>query len=74
MGKILEKPETKEENLRMLLELNGRSCEVVTGVSVRTFAYRPCTSFANSKKMHFQCILSFPYLDSRPSKDISFGI
>ena len=39
MGKILEKPETKQENLRMLLELNGQSCEVVTGVSVRAFAY-----------------------------------
>jgi Maf-like protein len=31
---ILEKPETREENLRMLMELNGRSCEVVTGVTV----------------------------------------
>lgn len=39
VGKILEKPETKEENLRMLLELNGQSCEVVTGVSIRKFAY-----------------------------------
>lgn len=39
MGKILEKPETKQENLRMLLELNGQSCEVVTGVTVRAFGY-----------------------------------
>ena len=39
VGKILEKPETKQENLRMLLELNGQSCEVVTGVSIRKFAY-----------------------------------
>lgn len=70
LGKILEKPGTKEENLRMLLELNARSCEVVTGVSVRTFAHRPCTPYAISKKLHFQCILSFPYLDSRPSEDI----
>jgi septum formation protein len=31
---ILEKPETREENLRMLMELNGKSCEVVTGVTV----------------------------------------
>lgn len=31
---LLEKPDTKAENLRMLLELNGAVCEVVTGVSV----------------------------------------
>lgn len=34
-GDILEKPETREENLRMLQELNGKTCEVVTGVTVR---------------------------------------
>ncbi|KAI0791223.1 Maf/Ham1 [Abortiporus biennis] len=31
---ILEKPVDKEDNLRMLLDLNGGVCEVVTGVSV----------------------------------------
>ena len=31
---ILEKPTTKEDNLRMLLDLNGNVCEVVTGVSL----------------------------------------
>ncbi|KIO21346.1 hypothetical protein M407DRAFT_80517 [Tulasnella calospora MUT 4182] len=31
---ILEKPTSKADNLRMLLDMNGRSCEVVTGVSV----------------------------------------
>ncbi|KAI0656444.1 Maf/Ham1 [Cubamyces menziesii] len=31
---ILEKPTDKEDNLRMLLDLNGGVCEVVTGVSV----------------------------------------
>ncbi|CDO75113.1 hypothetical protein BN946_scf185010.g38 [Trametes cinnabarina] len=31
---ILEKPRDKEDNLRMLLDLNGGVCEVVTGVSV----------------------------------------
>ena len=31
---ILEKPSSKEDNLRMLLDLNGNVCEVVTGVSV----------------------------------------
>lgn len=35
MSNILEKPDTREENLRMLQELNGKSCEVVTGVTVR---------------------------------------
>ncbi|KAJ7597450.1 inosine triphosphate pyrophosphatase-like protein [Mycena floridula] len=31
---LLEKPSTKEENLRMLMDLNGSVCEVVTGVTV----------------------------------------
>jgi septum formation protein len=31
---ILEKPDSKVENLRMLLDLNGKVCEVVTGVSL----------------------------------------
>jgi septum formation protein len=31
---LLEKPVTKEDNLRMLQELNGTVCEVVTGVSL----------------------------------------
>jgi Maf-like protein len=31
---ILEKPISKLDNLRMLLDLNGRTCEVVTGVSL----------------------------------------
>ncbi|KAJ7282817.1 inosine triphosphate pyrophosphatase-like protein [Mycena rebaudengoi] len=31
---LLEKPNTKAENLRMLLDLNGGICEVVTGVVV----------------------------------------
>ncbi|GBE90088.1 Maf-like protein [Sparassis crispa] len=31
---VLEKPGTKEDNLRMLLDLNGGVCEVVTGVTV----------------------------------------
>ena len=31
---ILEKPGSKADNLRMLLDLNGRVCEVVTGVTV----------------------------------------
>ncbi|KAI9067708.1 Maf/Ham1, partial [Trametes sanguinea] len=31
---ILEKPRDKEDNLRMLLDLNGGVCEVVTGVTL----------------------------------------
>jgi len=31
---ILEKPGSKVETLRMLLDLNGKVCEVVTGVSL----------------------------------------
>ena len=31
---ILEKPSSKEDNLRMLLDMNGGVCEVVTGVSL----------------------------------------
>ncbi|KAG8875404.1 hypothetical protein FRB97_005139 [Tulasnella sp. 331] len=31
---ILEKPGSKADNLRMLLELNGHTCEVVTGITV----------------------------------------
>ncbi|KAI0788282.1 Maf/Ham1 [Fomes fomentarius] len=31
---ILEKPRDKDDNMRMLLDLNGGICEVVTGVSI----------------------------------------
>ncbi|KZT06072.1 Maf/Ham1 [Laetiporus sulphureus 93-53] len=31
---LLEKPVSKEDNLRMLLDLNGGVCEVVTGISL----------------------------------------
>ena len=37
---ILEKPISKEDNLRMLLDLNGGVCEVVTGVTVGVSIYR----------------------------------
>jgi hypothetical protein len=36
---ILEKPLSKTDNLRMLLELNGGTCEVVTGVSLGMLPY-----------------------------------
>jgi septum formation protein len=31
---ILEKPSSKEDNMRMLLDMNGGVCEVVTGVAL----------------------------------------
>ena len=31
---ILEKPMSKADNLRMLFDMNGKSCEVVTGISI----------------------------------------
>ena len=34
---ILEKPIDEEDNMRMLLDLNGGRCEVVTGVTVGAF-------------------------------------
>jgi septum formation protein len=33
---VLEKPASKEDNLRMLLDQNGAVCEVVTGVTIGT--------------------------------------
>ena len=36
---ILEKPQSKADNLRMLLELNGGACEVVTGVTLGALSY-----------------------------------
>jgi septum formation protein len=31
---LLEKPTSEEDNMRMLLDLNGGVCEVVTGVAL----------------------------------------
>lgn len=36
---VLEKPSSKEDNLRMLLDLNGGVCEVVTGVTVGVYTF-----------------------------------
>jgi len=33
---VLEKPGTKADNIRMLLDLNSKVCEVVTGVTIGT--------------------------------------
>lgn len=53
---LLEKPLSKEDNLRMLLDLNGSVCEVVTGVSLGRNTYRiqvrsnmmPCRSLSHT--------------------------
>jgi septum formation protein len=38
---LLEKPASKEDNFRMLLDLNGGVCEVVTGLVVGEFVQSP---------------------------------
>lgn len=42
---LLEKPVNKADNLRMLQDLNGSVCEVVTGVSLGERHLRPCEYF-----------------------------
>ena len=49
---ILEKPISKADNMRMLLDLNGAACEVVTGVSLGT-----CPPPAAFKAMSLKFIL-----------------
>lgn len=71
-ARILEKPETTEENLRMLKELNGKTCEVVTGVTVCEclFAHLPLATdtriFLNAYDL-FQCSQLSLLLDIKPS-------
>ena len=38
---LLEKPVDKADNLRMLQDLNGSVCEVVTGVSLGGYNFGP---------------------------------
>ena len=38
---LLEKPVDKADNLRMLQDLNGSVCEVVTGVSLGGYHFGP---------------------------------
>lgn len=47
---LLEKPASKEDNLRMLLDLNGGVCEVVTGVVLSELVPLISSSLSN---MHF---------------------
>ena len=44
---LLEKPLDKADNYRMLLDLNGGICEVVTGVSVG-MSYAPLVPYTQS--------------------------
>jgi septum formation protein len=41
---VLEKPSSKQDNLRMLLDLNGGVCEVVTGVTIGEYTPFPSLS------------------------------
>ncbi|CAE6399479.1 unnamed protein product [Rhizoctonia solani] len=54
---ILEKPHDKADNLRMLLELNGGRCEVVTGVSI-VYPILTAPGYA-IKSMDDRCIVHF---------------
>ncbi len=56
---ILEKPRDKEDNMRMLLDLNGAICEVVTGVSIGTLRLLPPWFLADV--VHFS---AFPVLEA----------
>ncbi len=60
---LLEKPADKADNLRMLLDLNGNVCEVVTGVTVGEY------SLGDAYRAH---IPSQPTLYS-PHPDIEHG-
>ena len=46
---LLEKPSSKEDNLRMLLDLNGGVCEVVTGLVIGGIFFYPGLEYLTSK-------------------------
>ena len=46
---LLEKPSSKEHNLRMLLDLNGGVCEVVTGLVVGAISFYPGLEYLTCK-------------------------
>lgn len=68
---LLEKPTSKADNLRMLLDLNGGVCEVVTGVTVGPYS-NPDSS---TKTLSSRCVCSLPCLDIPriPDKVISYS-
>ena len=61
---LLEKPRSKADHLRMLQDLNGSVCEVVTGVSLgESFGVRPRTVYRTGGLFFFFfLILVFPIL------------
>ena len=57
---LLEKPRSKADHLRMLQDLNGSVCEVVTGVSLgESFGVRPRTVYRTGGFFFFDS--SVPY-------------
>ena len=67
---ILEKPASKEDNLRMLLDLNGGVCEVVTGVSVGVSSLRYYVQSARINFVPTQCIPYWRPRDTRLSESL----
>lgn len=67
---LLEKPESKADNLRMLQDLNGSVCEVVTGVSLGELQLSWTGDSADRRPKLIDRILAvFPILTS-PGYDI----
>lgn len=64
---LLEKPESKADNLRMLQDLNGSVCEVVTGVSLGEL--HPSDLIGMRAKLIGRILAVFPVLTS-PGYDI----
>ena len=50
---LLEKPADKADNLRMLQDLNGSVCEVVTGVSLGGYHFWTLSCLAGSDPLTF---------------------
>jgi len=62
---LLEKPMSKADNLRMLQDLNGSVCEVVTGVSLgerHTLWSLPC--FTGNNPLTLTLLTVFPVITS----------
>lgn len=54
---ILEKPTSKADNMRMLLDLQGAACEVVTGVSLGAYLL----AISHLSLCSYVCSVSNPY-------------
>jgi septum formation protein len=60
---LLEKPENKADNLRMLQDLNGSVCEVVTGVSLGEWHPDPIRA-PGSDPLTLSLLTVFPVITS----------